>query len=302
MNPRRPIRCVSPVGIPANPIAAGTGAARSALRQRILTVMVLMPLLLGCLFWLPGVGWQLLMCLPIGLAAEEWARLAGCRSGLRIAFIGIVLASCLGFVVAFLNAGYAAGALALASLLFAVALMFWAVAVPIWLYRSWHLTQPLLLCAIGWIVLVPAWLAAVYLQRLPWLMLAVLLMVWVADTAAYFSGRRFGRRKLAPQISPGKTWEGVIGAFVAVLAYGFVANLVMQPSANIYDRTVFLIFVAALTVIGIVGDLFESWIKRGAGVKDSGSLLPGHGGILDRIDSLTAALPFAALYFLPAVS
>ena len=123
----------------------------------------------------------------------------------------------------------------------------------------------------------------------------------VADIAAYFAGRRFGRRKLAPQISPGKTWEGVIGAFVAVLIYGSVASFVLQPSANIHDRLVTLIFVAALTVLSMAGDLFESWIKRCAGAKDSGSLLPGHGGMLDRIDSLTAALPFAALYFLPVL-
>ncbi len=129
----------------------------------------------------------------------------------------------------------------------------------------------------------------------------MLLVVWIADTAAYFAGRRFGRRKLAPQISPGKTWEGVAGAFAAVLIYGFAVSFALQPAANAHDRIVMLIFILALTVLSIVGDLFESWIKRGAGAKDSGSLLPGHGGILDRIDSLTAALPFAALYFLPAL-
>ena len=292
---------MSPVGIPANPIAAGTGAARSALKQRVLTALVLVPLLLACMFLLPGKGWQLLTCLPIALAAGEWAYLAGYGKRIRIAFIGILLASCLAFIAAFSNAGYAAGAVALSSLLFAVALMFWAIAVPLWLYRGWHVTHPLVLGAVGWIVIIPAWLAAVCLQRSPWLLLAVLLVVWIADTAAYFCGRRFGRRKLAPQISPGKTWEGVLGAFIAVLIYGFIVSFMTQPSANIYDRLVTLIFVAALTVLSIVGDLFESWIKRSAGAKDSGSLLPGHGGILDRIDSLTAALPFAALYFLPMV-
>ena len=304
MSLRRPIRCVSPVGTPANPMAAATGDARSGLKQRVLTAMVLVALLLASIFMLPGKGWQLLTCLPIALAAGEWARLAGYRSGIRIAFIGILLASCLAFVAAFWSAGYSAGATGWSSLLFVAALIFWAVVVPLWLYRGWHTTQPLLLGAVGWMVLVPAWLAAVYLQRSPWLLLAVMLVVWIADTAAYFSGRRFGRRKLAPQISPGKTWEGAIGAFVAVLIYGFVASFVLRPSANIYDRVEMLIFVAALTVLSIVGDLFESWIKRGAGAKDSGSLLPGHGGVLDRIDSLTAALPFAALYFLhflPAV-
>ena len=128
---------------------------------------------------------------------------------------------------------------------------------------------------IGWIVLVPAWLAAAFLQRSPRFLLAMMVVVWVADTAAYFAGHRFGRRELAPQISPGKTWEGVLGAFAAVLVYGFAASFILlQPPANTFDRVAMVVFVAAMTVLGIVGDLFESWIKRGAGAKDSGSLLP----------------------------
>jgi phosphatidate cytidylyltransferase len=288
------------VGIPANTTAAHS-AARSGLKQRILTATVLVPLLLASLFLLPGTGWQLLSCLPIAVAAGEWASLAGFQQASRVAFIGIVLASCLAFVAALASAGFSAGAGGLSSLLLVAALMFWAIAAPLWLYRGWHVTQPLLLGAVGWMVLVPAWLAAAFLQRSPWLLLAMLLVVWIADTAAYFAGRRFGRRKLAPQISPGKTWEGVIGAFIAVLIYAVLVSFVLQPSANPYDRLVTMIFVSALTVLSIVGDLFESWIKRGAGAKDSGSLLPGHGGVLDRIDGLTAALPFAALYFLPAL-
>ena len=300
MSPCRAIRCVSPVGIPAN-TAAGAGAARSALKQRVLTALVLVPLLLASMFLLPATGWQLLTCLPIALAAGEWGRLAGYRRTTRIAFIGIILASCLAFVAAIPGTRFSAGVNGLSSLLFVVALMFWAIAVPLWLYRGWRVTQPLVLGMVGWIVLVPAWLAAAFLQRAPWLLLAMLLVVWVADTAAYFAGRFFGRRKLAPQISPGKTWEGVIGAFAAVLIYGFCASFVLQPSANGFDRLATIVFVAAMTVLSIVGDLFESWIKRVAGAKDSGGLLPGHGGLLDRIDSLTAALPFAALYYLPVL-
>ena len=297
----RPVRCMSPVGIPANPMAAQSGAVQSMLKQRVLTAMVLVPLLLAGMFLLPGKGWELLTCLPIALAAGEWSRLAGYQRAASITFIGIVLASCLGFVAALSIGAYAAGAGTLSTLMFVAALIFWAIAAPLWLYRGWRVKQPLLLAAVGWIVLVPAWLGAVFLQRSPWLLLAMLLVVWIADTAAYFCGRYFGRRKLAPRISPGKTWEGVIGAFAAVLVYGIVASFALLPSANIYDRVVMLIFICALTVLSIVGDLFESWIKRGAGAKDSGSLLPGHGGVLDRIDSLTAALPFAALYFLPAL-
>ena len=263
--------------------------------------MVLVPLLLAGMFLLNGPSWQLLTCCPIVLAADEWARLAGYRRIGRFAFIGVILASCLGLVAAFLSPSFLAGANGLSNVLFLLALIFWAVAAPFWLFRGWRVKQPLFLGIVGWIVLVPAWLAAAFLQRSPWILLAMLLVVWVADIAAYFAGHRFGRRKLAPQISPGKTWEGVIGAFIAVLAYGFLASFVLQSSANVFDRLAMLVFVAAMTVLGIVGDLFESWIKRGAGMKDSGNMLPGHGGLLDRIDSLTAALPFAALYYLPVL-
>jgi phosphatidate cytidylyltransferase len=125
-------------------------------------------------------------------------------------------------------------------------------------------------------------------------------IVWVADTAAYFAGRRFGKRKLAPAISPGKTWEGVYGALIAVAVYA----LALLPfaaeagySAPILPTSViaWVALVLALAGLSIVGDLFESQLKRNRGVKDSGRLLPGHGGVLDRIDALLAALPPAAL-------
>jgi phosphatidate cytidylyltransferase len=120
-------------------------------------------------------------------------------------------------------------------------------------------------------------------------------VVWTADVAAYFAGRAFGRHKLAPEISPGKTWEGVIGAALAVSVYwSLVAALVPEFGSHFVSG---LVWVLLLTVASIQGDLFESWMKRLAGLKDSGRLLPGHGGLLDRVDALTSTLPFAALYF-----
>jgi phosphatidate cytidylyltransferase len=283
-------------------MAAGNAAPRSGLKQRVLTAIVLVPLLLGGMFLLPTLAWALLMSVPATLGALEWSRLAGYRRGGSVIFSAVVAATCLGFIalgaVAPSLSAKTAGATVM---LYLLALVFWSIAVPLWLFRGWRVTQPVVLGAAGWIVLMPAWLAIVALQRTAALLLAVLLAVWIADIAAYFAGRRFGRRKLAPQISPGKTWEGVIGAFVAVLLYGLVASFVLlQPAANASERAGMLIFFAAVTVLAIVGDLFESWIKRCAGAKDSGNLLPGHGGILDRVDSLTSTLPFAALYFLPA--
>jgi phosphatidate cytidylyltransferase len=121
--------------------------------------------------------------------------------------------------------------------------------------------------------------------------LLVLLLVWIADTAAYFVGRAWGRRKLAPAISPGKTWEGAIGGAVGVLVYAIILGTFIEGLSWVP----YLLAAALLAVLSIVGDLFESAAKRQAAVKDSGTLLPGHGGVLDRIDSATAALPAAAL-------
>jgi phosphatidate cytidylyltransferase len=151
---------------------------------------------------------------------------------------------------------------------------------------------------VGWVVLVPGWYGAVVLHRDPGVLLALLAVVWIADSAAFFTGRHFGRHKLAPSISPGKTWEGVGGAFVAVLLYASILEQAVgggHPEAGIQGLDP---LVVGMTVLGILGDLFESWIKRQAGVKDSGTLLPGHGGVLDRIDALMAAVPFAALWTL----
>jgi len=120
-------------------------------------------------------------------------------------------------------------------------------------------------------------------------------VVWMADTAGYFVGRRFGRRKLALDISPGKTWEGAWGAFAAAPLYWIAVSMLLPELRE--HRLSALVWIALMTLLSIVGDLFESWMKRGVGVKDSGRLLPGHGGMLDRVDSLTATLPFAALYF-----
>ena len=268
------------------------------LRQRLLTVAVVLPLLLACIFLLANFVWALLMTVPIALAAFEWSKLAGYGRTARALFVSAVLASCLLLIAVAASRRFPALEINVATALFVLAFLFWAIAVPVWLYSKWRVTQPLLLAAAGWIVMVPAWLAVVRLQQSAWLLLIVLGVVWIADTAAYFAGHRFGRNKLAPQISPGKTWEGVIGAYIAVLVYALAASLILQPSANGYDHLAALLFAWVLTAFGIVGDLFESWIKRQAGAKDSGQLLPGHGGVLDRIDSLTAALPFAALYFI----
>jgi phosphatidate cytidylyltransferase len=153
----------------------------------------------------------------------------------------------------------------------------------------------------GWVLIIPTGFALIQLRTLgPWVLLCVLTVIFLSDSAAYFAGRVFGRHKLAPAISPGKTWEGVVGALLAVSVYAAWLmvglpqhNSVLMRAAQV-SGWAFLPWVLLIVVLGIEGDLFESWIKRCAGAKDSGHLLPGHGGVLDRIDALTAALPLAA--------
>jgi phosphatidate cytidylyltransferase len=130
------------------------------------------------------------------------------------------------------------------------------------------------------------------------LLLIIVGVVVIADSAAYFSGRRFGKHKLAPRISPGKTWEGAIGAWAAITIYALLLYFFAPSSINLQCLPQALALFWAMFGLSVLGDLFESTLKRQAGIKDSGNLLPGHGGILDRIDSLTAVLPAAALFWI----
>ncbi|MEQ1881228.1 MAG: phosphatidate cytidylyltransferase [Burkholderiales bacterium] len=264
----------------------------SVLKQRVFSVALVLPVFLACLFWLPNPAWAALTGIPLGLAAFEWAKLGGYRHN-KILFPGLILGSC-----AMLHAWTGLQAEVAAEIIFTcllVSLLFWTTVVPLWLRYGWSCRNRILHGAVGWIVLVPTWLALVGLQTTPWILLMILLVVWIADTAAYFAGKRFGRHKMAPSISPGKTWEGAGGAFLAIALYVGLLGLMPQVNPMILGLPALLLWFFVLTGFSIVGDLFESWIKRLAAVKDSGTLLPGHGGILDRIDGLTSTLPFAAL-------
>ena len=174
---------------------------------------------------------------------------------------------------------------------------FWVAIAPVWIARDGSTQTRVPMALLGLLVLVATWVALVELRgHSPWLVLAAMAAVWIADTAAYFSGRAFGRRKLAPKVSPGKTWEGVVGAWVAVAIYA-VLLAALTPLASLLSGAglvLFVLFAIVLAAVSVVGDLFESLMKRHAGVKDSGNALPGHGGILDRIDALLAAMPLAA--------
>ena len=271
------------------------------LLTRILTALVLVPAVLAGLFLLSPRGWALAVLAAIAVAAAEWGRLAAWRAAGRWLFVAGVVAAGLGLVfvpAAGFAGGWPTGVVVAAC---GAATLFWLLAVPPWLATRWRPAAAPPLAVAGFVVLVGAFVALVELQaRSPWLALAAMAVVWIADTAAYFAGRAFGRRKLAPMISPGKTWEGVGGALAAVALYA----VALAPSAARSGLTVapgiagtlaFVAFMLLLTALSVAGDLFESMLKRQAGVKDSGALLPGHGGVLDRIDALLAALPPAAL-------
>ena len=247
---------------------------RSALARRVATAAALIAALLAALFFLPKPWLAGVMAGVVAAGAYEWGRL--CR----------VSPAAYALVVA---ASFAAAAWSgVAQPVFLAASLFWLAGVPLWLRRGVEARHGPLLAAAGLAVLVPAALAVVAFP--PSQVLVVLGVAWAADTAAYFVGRRFGRRKLAPSISPSKTWEGAAGGLAGALTYAIICGLFVSGISWVP----YLAAAALLAVVSILGDLLESAVKRQASVKDSGTLLPGHGGILDRIDSATSTLPLAA--------
>ncbi len=265
----------------------------SSLGARLITAAILAPLLLAGVLYLPTQWLALTLAIFVLLAAWEWSALMGWQHlAARAAYTAIV-AGALAFI-------YLNNTLSLS--LCMLALGWWLLAFR-WLIRQQLApadSKPRLLLPLplaGLLVLVPAWAGLVHLHTLSengrLYMVLLLLLIWSADSGAYFAGRRWGNRRLASRISPGKTWEGVAGALVATAALASLAALYLdiEPHAALLLLTLCLL----TTVVSIIGDLVESLFKRRAGLKDSGNLLPGHGGILDRIDSLTAAAPFFVL-------
>ena len=262
---------------------------------RLATAGVLLAACVSALLLLSNFWWTALLLAALVVASWEWAALSGLQRAACGLFAGGVAASAI--VVWLLVTNTAAGTsrgFAPEILIYGASCIFWScIAVP-WFAWHWQTRSKLMLAAAGWFVLVPAWLALARLQSDPQQLLAVLAVIWLADTAAYLCGRAWGRHKLAPSISPAKTWEGVAGAVAAVAVY-YVALSGAAPDWGWLQGVRGPALFAGVALMGVAGDLFESWMKRQAGVKDSGTLLPGHGGVLDRIDSMASSLPFAAL-------
>lgn len=264
------------------------------LKERVITAVVLLFVVALVLFVLPPLFFSGFVLLVVLLAAWEWARLAGlAESSHRIAY-----AAALTVFVLLLYLLPATFQLLLVRLASITALVFWGFA----LYRIVVAPERNLnsqtfdyaLLASGVFVLVSTALALPALryhasEHSVWLLLYVLALVWVMDIGAYFSGRRFGKTKLAPRVSPGKTREGVYGGIAVAVCLVIFALLLHAPFRQ--QAFLFLLASIAAALISVAGDLYESRLKRSRGIKDSSQILPGHGGVLDRIDGVVAAVP-----------
>lgn len=252
------------------------------LKQRILTALVLLPLVLGMLFFASKDLWALFSGLIVLLTLWEYSRMSGMSKQERTPYL---VGTGLFMLLAIL------GNWQLPDLAWWGVLLFWLWVMPLWLKRKWRLQGGWQAYATGWLLMLPFWFALIYLRpsaESALALLAVMGLVWIADIFAYFCGKVFGRNKIAPAISPGKTWEGAIGGAVCVLVYMTLVQQMGWLSHGSWWKLMLLSLV--LTVISVCGDLLESWLKRVAGVKDSSQLLPGHGGVFDRVDSLIAVL------------
>jgi phosphatidate cytidylyltransferase len=260
------------------------------LARRVLTAAALLGAFLAILLLLDARVFATLLGAVLALAAHEWARLSGFSGRSAIAW-AVGCAALFGLLAWLLPREGGAQDFVLGAGAF-----FWMVLAPLWLRAGVARSSRFSLAAVGVGTLAIAGQAAVSLAAGQ--LLLVLGLVWVADIAAYFAGNAFGRRRLAPSISPGKTWEGVAGALAATLVYAILCAVPGAPLSPYVQGAAWAGYLGATALlcgVSIVGDLFESALKRRAGVKDSGSLLPGHGGILDRVDSIMPTLPIAAV-------
>ncbi|SDG91289.1 phosphatidate cytidylyltransferase [Nitrosomonas sp. Nm132] len=266
------------------------------LKTRILTAIILIAFFISALFYLPAIFWGALLLGLTIVASREWCRLA--RFTVNQTILYLILTTLLGGeLLLMLSEAVASNPNSTSMIwIYVMSCLFWGIVAPILLKISYPVKNISLLMLMGWLVLLPTCLALYQLRAIdPLLLLGFMGVIWVSDSAAYFVGRSFGKHKLAPEISPGKTWEGVAGALVAVFCYALIWGQVIESGMVVIGLVVLSLVLVGL---GIMGDLFESLMKRQAGVKDSGHILPGHGGILDRIDALTSTLPIAVLVFL----
>lgn len=265
------------------------------LGQRIITALILLPLVIWGVLKLDSVVFASIIGAILMLGGTEWCRLAGLAKPLQQAGFLLILAVSLWLGWHYIDDARVVTAILWLALAWWLASLVWVLAYPRG-QSIWY--GPRLLRALaGLLVLVPTFVALVSLQAQPLYgperVLYLMVLIWVADSGAYFTGRSLGRHKLAPKVSPGKSWEGVLGGLLAsVLAAWLIAD---WRDLGLHFDVTSAVAIAVLILFSVLGDLTESMYKRHAGVKDSGSLLPGHGGVLDRLDSLTSASPIFLL-------
>jgi phosphatidate cytidylyltransferase len=279
-----------------------------SLKQRIITASFLIPLAIGWLFFLPVEYFSLIAAMLFFLAGREWGRFASATSGLFFAFSFLIALIASYYFIPLPSILQGDIKLLVWAILF-TGLGWWCLALSMILrypgHESWWHNRPWLHWAFGLSTLLPFFWSLLLLRSYKfqiddgagsWALLFVMSLVWVADTGAYFTGRALGSRKLLPAVSPNKTIEGLLGGVGAATLLAVIVTVKyhtdMQQSIAIIVSSIFAVLASVL------GDLAESLFKRVAGIKDSGSLLPGHGGVLDRIDSLTAALPVFVISYL----
>ena len=265
------------------------------LKQRILTALILAPIAIACIFALPPAGFSIFIGGVLGIGAWEWANFAGLKGPYRFL--------------------YAASLIVLMGLcvflppmpILIIGAVWWCIALALMLtypdsahYWSSSADSPAkIISLIGPLNLIPAFVALITLKQSAdssFLILLLFFLIWGADVGAYFSGRAFGKHKLAPKVSPGKSWEGFWGGLVFAVGIAvLMLNWLGKPSITSLEGIIFLVSCAFIVMVSVLGDLVESMFKRNRGIKDSSQLLPGHGGILDRVDSLLSAGPFFAI-------
>lgn len=276
-------------------------------KQRVITALIMAPLALAAVFFLPLQYFAIFIAAAFLIGAWEWSLFCGySRKSSQAGFIGLIALS-MALIYGLLpdTAYWPVQQDQLSSTVLAIGVIWWLIAVLLVLSyprssQSWakgHWRRALM----GWLTLVPAWTALLLIRSVDfyqssytgaWLIFLLLGIVWAADIGGYFIGKPFGKRKLLPAVSPGKTLEGMLGGLL------FVMLLVTAVSYYLgFPEETFTWYMAALvlTILSVFGDLSESMFKRVAGLKDSGTIIPGHGGILDRIDSLTATAPLYAV-------
>jgi phosphatidate cytidylyltransferase len=243
------------------------------LLARFFTSIFLIGLLLVGLFMLPQWLWGLTLILPIVIVALEYSRLFDWNQKLRVGFVLTVVSLCLVPFLLFDQFNQLVSHMG--AVISWVAVLFWMLLVPFLIRYRFRTKSYIFNVVIGILIIVPAWFAMVGLQTVPYALLGVLVGIWLVDIAGYFVGRKFGKIKLLPSVSPGKTREGVLGGLVVIFVYGLGLSLIFDNGFSIAYWILFGIIVIAFTAIAVLGDLFESYLKRSHGVKDSGSYLAG---------------------------